>query len=254
MAITFDFRAPGGFLDKPLLHRSGGDVASASVKVNVKMMRRLFQALAPFAILYGIAAPALAAPCAPAKLVHIVVVDATPGIDAASFAAQPKNFYRIGSGKMRIEEGLDAANKIHGLIVTSEPDTWMVNLYDNTGKHIVDPGPTFNARALIFGLDGRFSALEFGCEADFISGNAPKAVRTEQIAGAAFDVYRVEDRSDAVEILERSGTSAPAFVRYYKDGKLAMVLRYDVYETGLSENPTLFTPPAGVRFTEANSP
>jgi hypothetical protein len=214
---------------------------------------RALRALAAFAIVYAVALPAAATPCAPQKLIHIAVANATPGIVAASFAAQPKNFYRIGSDRLRIEEAIDEPNKIHGLIVVSEPNIWMANLYDNSGKHIVDPGPTFNARALIFGLSGPFTGLEFGCEADFIAANSPKPVRSEQIGGATFDVYRVEDRSDAVEILDRSGTSIPAFVRYYQNGKLTTVLRYDLYETGLPLNAGLFTPPAGVHFTDASS-
>jgi hypothetical protein len=211
------------------------------------------RALAAFAIVYGAALPAAAAPCAPKTLIHIAVANATPGIEAASFAAQPKNYYRFGSDRLRIEEAIDEPNKIHGLIVVSEPNIWMANLYDNSGKHIVDPGPTFNARALIFGLASPFTGLEFGCEADFIAANSPKPVRAEQIGGATFDVYRVEEKSDAVEILDRSGTSTPAFVRYYQSGKLTLVLRYDLYQTGLPLNPELFTAPAAVHFIEASS-
>ncbi len=37
---------------------------------------------------------------------------------------------------MRSEEAPDPANHIHGLIVTAEPDTWMVNLDNGTGKQI----------------------------------------------------------------------------------------------------------------------
>lgn len=214
---------------------------------------KILPALAAFAIAYGIAAPAIAASCAPPKLLHIAVANATPGIDAASFAAQPKNLYRVGNDRLRVEEALDAANKIHELIVVSEPNIWFANLYDNTGKHIVDPGPTFNTRALIFGLEGKFTGLEFGCEADFIAVNAPKPVRAEAINGANFDVYRVEDRGDAIEILERSGTTTPAFARYYRGGKLATVIRYQVYATGLPDDPALFTPPPSVHFTDASS-
>lgn len=96
------------------------------------------------------AGPAYAATCAPAKLVHLVTTDVTPGIPAGSFNAQPKSFYRIGSDKMRVDEALDLANGIHGVMVTAEPNIWMANLYDHTGKHVVDPGPTFFAKAPSF--------------------------------------------------------------------------------------------------------
>lgn len=194
-------------------------------------------------------APAAAA-CAPQKLVHITVTNVTPGVDPASFAAQPKNFYRVGTDKLRIEEALDAANHIHGVVVIAEPKIWMANLYDNTGKAIVDPGPTYFAKAPVVGtnLKGKLIGLEFGCENDFIAANAPKPVRSEVVGGAGYDVYRVVDGSDAVEILERPGSGAPAFVRYYRQGNLAMVLRYDLYSTNLPDDPALFMPPPGVRY------
>jgi hypothetical protein len=202
------------------------------------------------------ASPAYAATCAPAKLVHIVTVDVTPGIPAASFEAQPKTLYRIGNDKVRIEEALDAANGIHGVIVDAEPNIWMINLYDGTGKHIVDPGPDFSAKAPIFGtpssgLSPKLLGLEFGCEAEFIAQNAPTAVRSEQIGTARFDVYRVSDGPDAIEILEQSGTRTPGLARFYRGGKLLMAIRYDLYSIGLANDPNLFIPPSNVRYAEA---
>lgn len=200
------------------------------------------------------ASPVYAATCAPQKLIHIITVNVTPGIPAESFAAQPRSLYRIGSDKLRMEEAADPANGIHGIIVVAEPNIWMANLYDNTGKHMVDPGPTFFAEAPVLGGQGipsKLAALQFGCEAEFIAANAPSRVRTEQVGNAHFDVYRVEDGADAVEILERQGTNTPAFTRYYRGGKIALVLRYDLYSTGLPNDPNLFVPPSGVRYAGA---
>jgi len=204
-------------------------------------------------VFFGVFAPAAAAVCAPEKLVHIVVSNATPGIPAGSFGAQPKVYYRIGSDKLRIEEALDAANGIHGIIVVAEPNIWMANLYDNTGKHIVDPGPTFYARAPVFGahLSSKLISLEFGCEADFLAANAPKPVRSEQVGSDRFDVYRIEDGANAIELLERPGTNIPSFARYYQQGSLEMVLRYDLYLTGLPNDPGLFVPPPNIHYAEA---
>lgn len=199
------------------------------------------------------ASPAYAATCAPQKLVQVVTVDVTPGTLTSSFAAQPKSLYRIGSDKLRIEEAPDPANGIHGIVVVAEPNIWMANLYDNTGKHIVDQGPTFFARAPVFGIQGlapKLASLEFGCEANFLVENAPTPARSEQIGKSRFEVYRVEDAQDAVEILKQSGSSTPAFARYYHQGKLAMALRYDLYSTGLANDPELFVPPSGVRYAE----
>jgi len=194
--------------------------------------------------------------CAPKSLVHIIVTDITPGIDATSFGAQPRVMYRIGEDRLRIEEATDAANGIHGLVVVAEPNIWMVNLYDGTGRHIVDPGPTFDAVAPVLGMQGlpsKLLGLEFGCEEDFIAENASAPVRSEQIGTTRFDVYRVVAGADAVEILERPGTGTPYLVRYYHQDKLAIVLRYDLYATGLPANPSLFVAPPGVHYTGAGS-
>jgi hypothetical protein len=182
------------------------------------------------------------------------VVNVTPGVPAGSFGAEPRGFYRIGSDKLRVEEAADPSNGIHAVVVISEPNIWMANLFDNTGKHIVDPGPTFFAKAPVFGApgpSGKLVGLEFGCEAEFLAANAPKAVRSEQIGNARYNVYRVDDEPDAVEVLELSGTSTPAYARYYHQGKMVELLRYDLYSTAPANDPNLFAPPAGVRYSEA---
>lgn len=216
---------------------------------------RLYRFPALMIALAAMTVPAYAATCAPQRLVHIVLTDVTPGIDAGSFAAQPKTYYRIGSGKLRIEEEPDKPNGIHGLIIVAEPDIWMINLFDNTGRHIVDPGPTFNAIAPVIAMrhvPPKLAGLQLGCEANFLAANAIAPTRTEQIGNAGFTVYRISDGNDAVELLERQGTKTPAYARYYRHGKLNWVLRYDLYETGLPNNPSLFVPPAGVRMTQAS--
>ena len=78
-------------------------------------------------------------------------------------------------------------------------------------------------------------------------------MRVEQIGGIGFNVYRIEDGHDAIEILERSGTNIPGFVRYFHQGNLAAVLRYDLYVTSLPNDPSLFVAPSNVRYTEVKS-
>jgi hypothetical protein len=199
-------------------------------------------------------APALAAStCAPAKMVHWTTVEVTPGMPAGSFAALPKSFYRVGSDKFRVEEQLDTSKGIHALVVAAEPNIWMVNLYDSTGRHIVDPGPTFYARAPVFGIKGvppKLLELEFGCEATFLSANAPKPDRTEQISNVTYDVFKVADGTEAIEILERPGSGIPSYARYYHEGKVTMALRYDLYQTGLASEPNLFVAPPNIKYTE----
>src|SRR5204863_8417778 len=60
----------------------------------------------------------------------------------------------------------DPDRGIHGLLVISEPDFWMVNLLTKTARHGVDPGPTFNCRMPIF-PEATGSDLEFGMELQY---------------------------------------------------------------------------------------
>jgi hypothetical protein len=199
------------------------------------------------------ASPAVAATCAPASLVHIVTTETTPGIDPQSFDAQPKSLYREGSRHSRLEEQQDDKNMVHGLAVIDEPNIWMVNLFDGTGRHIVDPNPAPAATAAVF-PDDRISPkildLQFGCEQAYIAANAPKPDRTETLDGATFEIHRVTDGTEAVEILEKPGAAAPSFARYYRQGKLVWALRYDLYDVNAMPDPDMFIAPKGVKYVE----
>jgi hypothetical protein len=203
----------------------------------------------------ALATPALAAEplCAPAKLVHVTITNVTPGIQAGTYAAQPRDIYRIGDGKQRAAEAADEPNHLHLLMVVAEPDIWFVNLYDSTGIHALDPGPTFYTHASVIpfpSLPKKLQGLEYGCEAEYIAANAPTPSRKEQVGAETFDVYRIVDGTDAVEILERPGAAIPVYARYYDKDGLSLALRYDRYETGLADDPTLFAPPPGIKFSD----
>ena len=73
-----------------------------------------------------------------------------PEIKPDSFAAQPGVMYGAGNRYCRVEESADTAIKIHGLLIISEPDIWMINLFGKNARHFTDPGPTFNCHLPIF--------------------------------------------------------------------------------------------------------
>jgi hypothetical protein len=203
--------------------------------------------------LSALATQAAAATCAPAGLVHIVTREITPGIDPVSFNAQPVSLFRQGARRSRLEEQPDEAHKSQALAVIDEPNIWMVNLTDRTGRHIVDPGPELAAHASVFAdpkVSPRILELEFGCEAAFVAAHAAKVDHTENLEGVMLDVHRFMDGSEAVEILEKSGSADPLVARYYRGGKLAWVIRYDLYDTQAPADPAMFTAPAGIKFED----
>jgi hypothetical protein len=204
-------------------------------------------------LLCGVGGAAMAAPCAPQSLVHIVVRNVTPGIDPDSFGAKPISLYRLGDAKSRSEEADDPAKHLHQLIVADEPNVWMANLDDGTGLHVIDPGPTFYTIMPVFSVPGvspRIIQLEFGCEAEFIKDNGLSPVRAEQVQGESYDVYRLNADGDAVELLEKHGKNVPTFARYFRGGEPLIVLHYDLYELGLQDDPSLFIPPTDVKYEE----
>ncbi len=79
---------------------------------------------------------------------------------------------------------------------------------------------------------------------------APNPIRQEQVGSALYEVYRVKDGANAVELLNVPGTKVPSFARYFRDGKLRVALRYDLYATDLPENPKLFVRPPGITYEE----
>jgi hypothetical protein len=199
--------------------------------------------------------PAAAATCAPAGVVHIVTTETTPGIDPQSFDAKPKSLFREGAKRSRLEEQPDDVNKLQGLAVIDEPNIWLVNLMDRTGRHVIDPGPEQAAHASVFSdakVSPRILELEFGCEAAFVSANAPKVDRTETVDGVTLDVHRFIDGTEAVEILEKHGFDEPLFARYYRGGKLAWVIRYDLYDTAAPTDPAMFTAPTGIKYEDVS--
>jgi hypothetical protein len=198
-----------------------------------------------------------AAACAPEKMVRIVTRDATPGIDPQSFAALPKTLYRIGNGRGRVEEVPDPARGVHGLIVVNEPDGWIVNLHDRTGRHVVDPGPSLTFRAPI--LDGGelpapLRELEFGCELAFVQAYAPKPI--EQVdtgGGVLLDKHQIARGTHRVEILVQAKDRMVHAVAHYKAGKVVRVVRYVEYQTGLAPDARLFSRPDGIQFATSRS-
>lgn len=130
-------------------------------------MRRFFLSL-------FLAATCLAADEVPKTMIKIEVHLEGPEVMAGSFSAKPKAIYRAGTKYCRVEEAEDPEKKIHGLLIVNEPDAWMVNLYDKSARHMIDPGPTFNCRLPIFSnVDSKDEAatlypeLQFGSELNF---------------------------------------------------------------------------------------
>jgi hypothetical protein len=113
--------------------------------------------------------PLSAVECAPTRLLRIVTRVEGQGVETGTFAALPKTVFRLGSKYARVEEAPDTRNNIHQLIVVNEPDSWIVNVADRSGQHVVDEGPPkvhlplFAPTAFDNAIPEPLAKIEIGC-------------------------------------------------------------------------------------------
>ena len=213
------------------------------------MLARMFFLTQCIVLLVG--ANASAADCTPAQMIKIRYSNDVPGADPRSFAKQPKTLYRLGAKYGLIEELPDEPNRIHGLIVVSEPDIWIVNLAQNTGQHLVDGGPTYFFRAPVLSDAGSafLSGLEFGCELAYMrAAGATASKRTS--AGRPSWEYGVSRDAEAIIVTTDPDSERPRTVRFVRAGKEILTVRYLEYQPGLATNLQLFRKPTGIAFQE----
>lgn len=207
-------------------------------------------------------ATALYAQQPPAAMMKMVVQLAGTGVARDSFAAKPKTIFRSGTKYCRVEEQPDPENGIHGVVIISEPDLWMVNLIDQTARHFVDRGPDLNCHMPIFGdrLSGipdeiakQIGALEFGFEMEFFKSHG--AVREQgpvlQFGGRPVQTsgYRLHFGDRMVVLFTDGDPERPAAVAMFH-GEESFTYYYSGYGL-LPFDATLFAKPSGVKIEEA---
>jgi hypothetical protein len=193
--------------------------------------------------------------CAPEKLVRLVVRNISPGLAAGDPRAQPRVMYRRGGQFLRTEDQPDPNhNGAKAVYIIAEPDVWAIDLSTRTGRHNVDPGPDFGVHApilpLVADLPPAFRALEFGCEAAFVTANAPQAQRSVPWGETTAALHTVTVGDQTLALLMDSRRSEPLLISYLRQGKPVWVVRYDEFRADLPDRPELFQPPKSVTFQE----
>ncbi len=197
------------------------------------------------------AAPA-AAPRIMTKIVSRYISADTP---PDSFAAKPKIAYMAGTTYSRAEEEDDPAQHLHQLIICVEPDIWVINLEGMQGRHIVDPGPTFEVHNPLLGTEasGNLSSLEMGKEVAFFQEHGATRLGKLTIEGQSCEAFEYKESNYRLVLNSRRDTHQPFQLDVFKDGKLDFSVRYMSYETDLPFDPALFTPPANASITEVKA-
>ncbi|MES2507049.1 MAG: hypothetical protein V4599_10110 [Verrucomicrobiota bacterium] len=179
---------------------------------------------------------------------HIV-----PGMSGDAFGAKPKVLYVAGTTYSRTEELPDPAQGIHGLIIISEPDVWMVNLLSRQGRHMVDPGPTFVVHHNILDRSAPevFSSLELGKEVEFFRTQKAAPLEAQTVEGKPCLVSEFRHGDYRLVLFVQKQGGEPVHLDIFKEGKSLASVRYLSYQTGLPFDASLFVPPAGVTIREA---
>jgi hypothetical protein len=197
-----------------------------------------------------------AAEDAPITMTKIEVHREGPEIMMGSFLAQPKIMYRAGTKYCRVEEAQDSQNKIHGLLIADEPDAWMINLYDKSARHVVDPGPTFNCKLPIFApVDSKdegailYQSFQFGNELAFFKQMGAAGQPGPEEGGKKTTQYTVEiGDTRFVMFTVDAPNERPLAVARSVSGKGELFV-YTAYEE-VPFDPKLFAKPEGLRISE----
>lgn len=194
----------------------------------------------------------------PLTMTKLTVRLENPDVPKESFAAKPKVVYRAGAVYCRTEEVPDTEHGIHGLMIISEPDVWMVNLLSKTAQHFTDPGPTFNCRMPMFGGGQVKSAtdanqpllqLEFGRELAYFKDKGAASKKGPVLRDKPTNVYTAEIGDSQLFLFTTDMSERPWAVAR-KHGDTTEIFWYGIYEE-LPFDFKLFAKPQGVKIEEA---
>ena len=174
------------------------------------------------------------------------LVEPAPALN--SVAAQTRVIWRAGTKYGRIAEPPDNQNRVHGLMIINEPDAWLINLFDKSGKHMVDPGPSLIVHIPIFAgvnVSTKLTELEFGRELEFFSNKGAPPSEGEVINGKATERYDVTIENSKLVLWMDVQSKKPIRVSLV-DSRQTRTLEYLSYDDDLKFDPSQFQPPAGI--------
>lgn len=176
-----------------------------------------------------------------------------PAPKQGSFAAEPRTVWRAATKYARIAESPDPENHIHALVIVREPDVWIVNLFDKSGKHIIDSGPVLEVHLPVFepteGAKTKLNDLEIGNELEFFAKNGAKE-SGDVLEGRGSTRHEVTIDSDKVALWTDAKSGEPVRVRLVR-GSQTQTIEYVAYEVELPFDPSLFQPPSGITIQES---
>ncbi len=168
-----------------------------------------------------------------------------------SFDGARRKLWRLGDGKLRLEEPLNPKNGAQTLLVANLPDAWLVDRARGKGSHMTDPGPTYNVVFPVFqvGAPVALNSLQMGREKAFLESRGTAGAADEVIEGKPCKVLTWELDDTSVKLWVDAGSNVPRQISM-RTPQVEYAIRYDVYRTDLVPDVALFAKPEGVEIVE----
>lgn len=188
---------------------------------------------------------------AAAQMTYVEYRYVSPKIAPGSFEGSLRKVWRSGTRYVRIEEELDPQRGTQEMVSVDEPNIWMWNRVDNKGKHLVDPGPTYNAHVPIFSGERspRLDQLEIGRESAFFDTLGATEFADTALDGIACTVRSLTVDNAVVTLYARKTSGVPLQLTIVSPHD-NIAIRYEIYEPGLPFDPSLFAAPSDVALAE----
>lgn len=176
-------------------------------------------------------------------------------IQPDSFDASVRKLWRVGDRFLRMEEPLNVARSVQGLLIANAPDSWVVDLVSKRARHTVDPGPTYDVIFPVFpaGAPAAFARLQMGREATFFRDRAATAGPPETLDGIDCDVLLLDEGTAEVKLWLRKDNGHPLQISL-RTAQVEYAVRYERYDLDEPADMTLFARPEGVEMQGAQVP
>jgi len=171
-----------------------------------------------------------------------------PQSTTASTDKMTRKLWRLGTKYLRFEDVPNPEARTHALIVVAEPDLWLVDRTTKTGKHALDPGPTYRVRFPILSKETspRLKELEFGSELAFFAANKARELPPQTIEGVQFRALALT--MDERELTLYVRADGRPFQLTVKAGDAEYSIRITRYLPDLPPDLKVFEPPKDVAF------
>jgi len=177
-----------------------------------------------------------------------------PDIKEGSFEATSRKLWRVGYKYLRLEEAPDPEQKIHGLIISNAPDSYIINKYTKSGKHIVDRAENTDVHAGVFqssDLPNEIRELEMGYENSFFLKRQATKIGITTIDSVECEMYQVTIKEYELTLYKRKDDGNPLQLGIKKEN-FEYKLKYLKYEKSVTPDFTLFEVPVGTTMIDVN--